>query len=82
MLVKNVLSALLAAGTAGAYVNAWYRSVRSPLTNVDSIPITKRGLGFNFGNETVRGVNIGGWLVLEPYADLGIRTVFMLTVTP
>ncbi|MCJ1299899.1 exo-1,3-beta-glucanase, partial [Hypocenomyce scalaris] len=30
-------------------------------------PITKRSPGFNFGSEIVRGVNIGGWLVLEPW---------------
>lgn len=27
----------------------------------------KRDLRFNFGNEKVRGVNLGGWLVLEPW---------------
>jgi len=26
------------------------------------------GLNFDWGSETIRGVNIGGWLVLEPYA--------------
>ncbi|WPH00594.1 putative Exo-beta-1,3-glucanase [Acrodontium crateriforme] len=31
-------------------------------------PSQKRGpSGFNWGNEKIRGVNIGGWLVLEPY---------------
>lgn len=24
-------------------------------------------LGFNFGDEKIRGVNLGGWLVLEPW---------------
>lgn len=27
----------------------------------------KRQVAFNWGSETIRGVNIGGWLVLEPY---------------
>jgi glucan 1,3-beta-glucosidase len=27
----------------------------------------KRGVAFDFGSEPVRGVNIGGWLVLEPW---------------
>ena len=26
----------------------------------------KRGVNFNWGSEKVRGVNLGGWLVLEP----------------
>jgi hypothetical protein len=26
------------------------------------------GLNFDWGSEVIRGVNIGGWLVLEPYA--------------
>ncbi|KAI9879169.1 MAG: exo-1,3-beta-glucanase [Pleopsidium flavum] len=30
-------------------------------------PIAKRSVAFNFGSDTVRGVNIGGWLVLEPW---------------
>lgn len=28
---------------------------------------SKRSVAFDFGSETVRGVNIGGWLVLEPW---------------
>ena len=27
----------------------------------------KRAVGFNWGSEKIRGVNIGGWLVLEPW---------------
>lgn len=26
----------------------------------------KRGVDFHWGQEKIRGVNIGGWLVLEP----------------
>lgn len=29
--------------------------------------INKRDLRFAFGQEKVRGVNLGGWLVLEPW---------------
>lgn len=32
------------------------------------------GLNFNWGGETIRGVNIGGWLVLEPYVTRLIST--------
>lgn len=34
-----------------------------------SSPLSKRGVQFGWGNEKVRGVNIGGWLVLEPYVQ-------------
>lgn len=30
-------------------------------------PFMKRDLRFSFGNDKVRGVNLGGWLVLEPW---------------
>ncbi|KAI9744486.1 MAG: exo-1,3-beta-glucanase [Claussenomyces sp. TS43310] len=30
-------------------------------------PISRRSAAFSFGNEKVRGLNIGGWLVLEPW---------------
>ena len=29
--------------------------------------LSKRDLPFDFGNDKVRGVNLGGWLVLEPW---------------
>lgn len=29
--------------------------------------VAKRDLNFAFGQEKVRGVNLGGWLVLEPW---------------
>ena len=25
------------------------------------------GLNFNWGSEVIRGVNLGGWLILEPW---------------
>lgn len=34
----------------------------SPLASLD-----KRALKFDFGNTKVRGVNLGGWFVLEPW---------------
>lgn len=37
------------------------------LTREPSSPNTKRGAAFAFGSEPVRGLNIGGWLVLEPW---------------
>lgn len=39
--------------------------------------LPKRSVGFNFGKDKVRGLNIGGWLVLEPY-DLSFLVVFEL----
>ena len=30
-------------------------------------PLSQRSVDFGFGYEKVRGVNIGGWLVLEPW---------------
>ena len=31
-----------------------------------AVPVFKRADGFDFAHDEVRGVNIGGWLVLEP----------------
>jgi len=30
-------------------------------------PFSKRSVNFNWGSEKVRGLNIGGWLLLEPW---------------
>ena len=39
--------------------------------SVASSPLQRRqnppGLNFNWGSEVIRGTNIGGWLVLEPW---------------
>ena len=39
--------------------------------SITSSPLQRRqnppGLNFNWGSEVIRGVNIGGWLVLEPW---------------
>jgi len=41
-------------------------AVLSVIATSLAAPATKRATGFNWGQETIRGVNIGGWLVLEP----------------
>jgi glucan 1,3-beta-glucosidase len=51
--------------------------------------MSKRSVAFNWGREKVRGLNIGGWLVLEPWItpsifqnvdqSLGIVDEFTLT---
>ncbi|KAI9830008.1 MAG: exo-1,3-beta-glucanase [Phylliscum demangeonii] len=41
--------------------------VASAVSALPTSTLTKRNLGFNFNQQTVRGVNIGGWLVLEPW---------------
>jgi glucan 1,3-beta-glucosidase len=55
----------------------------------DREPVSKRSVAFNWGTEKVRGLNIGGWLVLEPWItpsifqnvdqSLGIVDEFTLT---
>lgn len=47
----------------------------------DAFSEVKRGLKFNFGVEKIRGVNLGGWLLLEvgfPNSQPILR--FLLTV--
>ncbi|CAC9889738.1 unnamed protein product [Aureobasidium pullulans] len=56
MLCKALLSSALAALTLLPST-----SVAAPLEQF------KRDLKFNFGNDKVRGVNLGGWFVLEPW---------------
>jgi len=34
---------------------------------VSAVPITSRSVSFAWGKDKVRGLNIGGWLVLEPW---------------
>jgi len=53
MLLKNTITALLAAGLA--------------TTLPTNEPLSKRSAAFAFGDTKVRGLNIGGWLVLEPW---------------
>lgn len=37
------------------------------LAVVDATPLLKKSLSFDYNNEKVRGVNLGGWFVLEPW---------------
>lgn len=55
MLLENVLAAVLSA------------SVVSGLPSSSHEPLQKRSVAFNWGSEKVRGLNIGGWLLLEPW---------------
>ncbi|KAF2100995.1 putative Exo-beta-1,3-glucanase [Rhizodiscina lignyota] len=32
-----------------------------------SVPLEERKVDFNWGGEKIRGINVGGWLVLEPW---------------
>lgn len=36
------------------------------LATAFAAPAIKRATAFSWGDEKIRGVNIGGWLVLEP----------------
>ena len=56
---KVTSSAVAAAALLATVGNA---APASPLSG-----LSKRDLPFDFGNEKVRGVNLGGWLVLEPW---------------
>ena len=56
---KVTTSAVAAAALLATIGNA---APASPLSR-----LSKRDLPFDFGNEKVRGVNLGGWLVLEPW---------------
>ncbi|KAG4424275.1 hypothetical protein IFR04_002516 [Cadophora malorum] len=52
MLFRNILAAVLSAGV---------------VTALPAEPFSKRSVNFNWGSEKVRGLNIGGWLLLEPW---------------
>ncbi|OWO98837.1 hypothetical protein B2J93_7099 [Marssonina coronariae] len=53
MRCRNILAAVLSAGVAAA------------LPAAD--PLAKKSVDFAWGTEIVRGLNIGGWLLLEPW---------------
>ena len=56
MALRAALTAIAAAGSV----------LSDPLkTTRQDNPV---GLNFNWGGETIHGANIGGWLILEPYA--------------
>lgn len=46
------------------------------ISAASAAPASKRDSGFNWGGETIRGVNIGGWLVLEPWITPSIFQAF------
>lgn len=90
MLFKNIVVALLSAGTALAlpsYVGSYSPDYPSDVKQIIAHfmlhpvrkPLPKRSVGFNFGQDKVRGVNIGGWLLLEPY-DYPFRFDFDLVL--
>lgn len=54
MLLKNTLAAIVSAAVVAAL----------PAT---AQKLSKRSVDFNWGSEKVRGLNIGGWLLLEPW---------------
>lgn len=37
--------------------------------SLDSNPIVKKATGYDYASTKTRGVNLGGWLVLEPYVE-------------
>ncbi|KAG9241515.1 glucan 1,3-beta-glucosidase [Calycina marina] len=41
--------------------------VTACLSIVDANPLKRQGLAFDFDGDKVRGVNLGGWFVLEPW---------------
>ncbi|KAI9816963.1 MAG: exo-1,3-beta-glucanase [Thelocarpon impressellum] len=62
MFLRNTLSALLAAGAALAM----------PTRSEPKEPLSPRGVTFDFQNTMVQGLNLGGWLVLEPWINPSI----------
>ncbi|CZT46812.1 probable EXG1 Exo-beta-1,3-glucanase (I/II), major isoform [Rhynchosporium secalis] len=75
MLFRNILAAVLSTGVVAAL----------PAEE----PVSKRSVDFKWGSQKVRGLNLGGWLVLEPWItpsifknvdqSLGIVDEFTLT---
>ncbi|KAK2627455.1 hypothetical protein QTJ16_003421 [Diplocarpon rosae] len=52
MLFRNLLAAVLSAGAVAA---------------IPAEPLSKKSVDFKWGTEKVLGLNIGGWLLLEPW---------------
>jgi glucan 1,3-beta-glucosidase len=53
--------------------------VRSCADSSHSSQGASRPSGYNWGNEKIRGVNLGGWLVLEPWITPSIFTNYSLS---
>lgn len=64
MKITTTAAVLLAAAVA-AYAKPTAND-KLKTDNSYSSPLSKRSVQFSWGSEKVRGVNIGGWLVLEP----------------
>ncbi len=73
MLFRNILAAVLSAGlvsTLPAYVPYRLLVLLSRVCKLIKFrrePLSTRSVDFNWGSQKVRGLNIGGWLVLEPW---------------
>jgi len=60
-----VVSRKLTASAASAVALLASLSGAAPTGMISEV--SKRDLSFAFGQDKVRGVNLGGWLVLEPW---------------
>lgn len=63
MLLIGTMGFLKVAAAATALLASFGNA--APATQMS--PVDKRSLKFNFGGDKVRGVNLGGWFVLEPW---------------
>lgn len=72
--IGTALLAALAADLVTGYVHESYHRSMILLTILSSLPLKKRD--FAYGSTPVRGVNIGGWLVLEPWITPSIFNQF------
>lgn len=69
-LTKFVAAAMAlgaATGSASAVPPQHIERDLSGLASNSSSELSKRASGFDYGSQKVRGVNIGGWLVAEPF---------------
>lgn len=44
-----------------------YFFIHAPGANLNHSRLSERGVSFDYNNNKVRGVNLGGWFVLEPW---------------
>lgn len=58
------IRAVLAAAAGAASI---FASLAAAAPSKSPIDLNKRTTKFAYGSEKVRGVNLGGWLVLEPW---------------
>lgn len=64
----SIAAVLAAAGPLVAAAPARYEIslLITALTDIPDSDLHRRQVDFAWGSEKVRGVNIGGWLVIEP----------------